>query len=315
MSDSRSGPVQRWRPLGRVLHQPPTAEWSASHAAYPTPLVLADGRVRVFFATRDPANRSNVASVDLSLDGDQWEQVSGVHGPALRPGPRGAFDADGVTLGSMVRHEGRLYGFYLGWTLPKNVPFTNTVGLAMSDDDGLSFERFSPAPILGLTRHNPFVLGYPFVHRLGDRWHMLFGTHAHWGPEGLDMLHIVKEAFSDDLIHWQDEERVVVDVLGDRDPLEWAVSRPGVIQEADGSFSMWFARRYSDYRLGFATSQDGVTWQRADEQLTFLGEPAAWEDRERTYPWVFDHGGERYMLYNGNGYGREGFGLAILERD
>ena len=32
------------------------------------------------------------------------------------------------------------------------------------------------------------------------------------------------------------------------------------------------------------------------------------------YPYVFDHAGNRYMLYNGNGYGRTGFGMAILER-
>jgi len=32
------------------------------------------------------------------------------------------------------------------------------------------------------------------------------------------------------------------------------------------------------------------------------------------YPYVFDHAGSRYMLYNGNGYGRTGFGIAILER-
>jgi hypothetical protein len=31
------------------------------------------------------------------------------------------------------------------------------------------------------------------------------------------------------------------------------------------------------------------------------------------YPCVFDHFGTRYMLYNGNGYGATGFGLAIQE--
>ncbi len=32
------------------------------------------------------------------------------------------------------------------------------------------------------------------------------------------------------------------------------------------------------------------------------------------FPRVFDHGGRRFMLYNGNGYGKTGFGLAVLER-
>lgn len=31
------------------------------------------------------------------------------------------------------------------------------------------------------------------------------------------------------------------------------------------------------------------------------------------YPFVFDHRGERFMLYKGNGYGKTGFGLAIME--
>lgn len=31
------------------------------------------------------------------------------------------------------------------------------------------------------------------------------------------------------------------------------------------------------------------------------------------YLFVFDHNGKRYMLYAGNGFGKTGFGLAILE--
>jgi hypothetical protein len=31
------------------------------------------------------------------------------------------------------------------------------------------------------------------------------------------------------------------------------------------------------------------------------------------YPAVFDCMGQRYLFYNGNGYGRTGFGLAVLE--
>jgi hypothetical protein len=33
------------------------------------------------------------------------------------------------------------------------------------------------------------------------------------------------------------------------------------------------------------------------------------------YPCVFDAAGGRYMLYNGDGHGRTGFGLAVLEQD
>jgi len=127
------------------------------------------------------------------------------------------------------------------------------------------------------------------------------------------MLHVIKEARSSDLVSWTPSGAVTVDVAGPTDPSEFATSRPVVLREADNSLSMWYARRRPDYELGFARSIDGVKWERRDQDLRFTGQPEAWEDKERTYPFVFDHGGRRYMLYNGNGYGREGFGIAILE--
>jgi hypothetical protein len=40
-----------------------------------------------------------------------------------------------------------------------------------------------------------------------------------------------------------------------------------------------------------------------------------WDAEMIEYPFILDHQGERYMLYNGNGYGKTGFGLAILEHN
>jgi hypothetical protein len=31
------------------------------------------------------------------------------------------------------------------------------------------------------------------------------------------------------------------------------------------------------------------------------------------YPCAFEHRGRIYMLYHGNGYGKTGFGLAVME--
>jgi hypothetical protein len=124
---------------------------------------------------------------------------------------------------------------------------------------------------------------------------------------------VIKEARSSDLVTWNPSNAVVIDVAGPEDPMEFAISRPSVLREPDDSLSMWYARRRPDYELGFARSTDGIRWQRRDQDVRFAGTREDWEDKERTYPFVFDHGGRRYMLYNGNGYGREGFGLAVLE--
>lgn len=128
------------------------------------------------------------------------------------------------------------------------------------------------------------------------------------------MKHVIKEAVSTDGFNWAPSGTVSIPLKGSADPEEFAVSRPTVIAEGDGSWSMWYARRRPGYELGFASSSDGgMTWQRKDELIRWKDKPFGWDDLEQTYPCVFDHGGHRYMLYNGNGYGRSGFGLAILE--
>jgi hypothetical protein len=302
-----------WRPLGRVFSPTAGEPWCVSHASYPTALPLAGGNVRVFYSTRDKASRSSTASLDLMIDGERFEVSKPPRGPLLTPGARGSFDADGVTVSSVVAHDGKLYAFYLGWTVLVRVPFTNFIGVAVSDDDGQTFRRCSSVPVIGRGPENPLTVGYPFVLRDGPGWRMWFGSHLHWGQQGMEMLHVVKQARSPDLLQWTPSDAAVIDVAGPADPAEFAISRPVVLREPDGSLSMWYARRRPHYELGFARSTDGERWERCDQDIRFVGTPEAWEDKERTYPFVFDHGGRRYMLYNGNGYGREGFGLAILE--
>ncbi len=38
---------------------------------------------------------------------------------------------------------------------------------------------------------------------------------------------------------------------------------------------------------------------------------SGWDSEMVEYPFVFDHSGSRYMLYNGNSYGKTGFGIAV----
>jgi hypothetical protein len=76
---------------------------------------------------------------------------------------------------------------------------------------------------------------------------------------------------------------------------------------------MWYSRRGPDYRLGYAESPDGDSWVRLDEACDLAPSADGWDSVTVEYASVFDHGGARFMLYNGNGYGRTGFGVAVLE--
>src|SRR5258708_15246077 len=177
-----------WRPMGRVFAPSAAAPWSVSHATNPTALALGGERVRVFFSTRDATNRSSAASIDLALDGERFEVQGVPRGPLLTPGERGCFDADGVTVSSVIAHDGRLYAFYLGWTVLTHVPFTNFIGLAVSDDGGENFQRPRNVPVVGRSAENPPTLGYPPVLRDGSGWRVGFCPHLHLGARRLQML-------------------------------------------------------------------------------------------------------------------------------
>ena len=307
---------QQWRRLGQIVTPKPTNAWWHSHASYPTALVREDGLVDVYFSVRDHANRSSVTRTVLDISQSGFEVVEAASTPLLMPGARGTFDADGVTAGCVIRHDGRLYLYYLGWTVGVSVPFTNFIGLAIADPGASQFRRYKTVPIIGRSEANPLTVGYPWVLPGGDGgFRMWFGSHLTWGAEGLQMEHAVKSAGSSDGLVWQAEARTVVPLLGLADPAEFAVSRPTVLLEPDGTLSMWYARRRPHYEIGFAKSDDGLAWQRQDAAVAFVGEVGAWEQSERTYPCVFDHRGRRFMLYNGDGYGRAGFGLAVLEEN
>jgi hypothetical protein len=97
-----------------------------------------------------------------------------------------------------------------------------------------------------------------------------------------------------------------------QNPREYAFGRPFVLAE-DGRYKMWYSVRGDAYRIGYAVSRDGVRWERQDERAGIDVSDSGWDSEMIEYPWVFDAAGRRYMLYNGNGYGRTGIGLAVRE--
>jgi hypothetical protein len=71
--------------------------------------------------------------------------------------------------------------------------------------------------------------------------------------------------------------------------------------------------RERSYRTGYAESQDGVSWERMDDAAGIDVSDEGWDSRMIEYPSVYDHGGRRHLLYNGNGFGESGIGHAVLE--
>lgn len=124
----------------------------------------------------------------------------------------------------------------------------------------------------------------------------------------------IKYDESSDGIHWRRQPSVAIDFCYDN---EYAISRPSVLH-SDDLYHMWYSHRASpsgeNYRIGYAESKNGIDWQRHDDWVQLDTSADGWDSDMIEYPCVFDLDGARYMLYNGNEFGKSGIGLAVLEQ-
>jgi hypothetical protein len=297
-----------WRRCEQIIEPLQLGDWAVSHAAVPFVRADGNGRLELFFSPRDSEQRSHTARGELSISED-GAVVSNVE-PVLAPGPLGAFDDSGAMGSCLVRHAGREHLYFIGWNVGVTVPFTTFVGCAASED-GRSFKRVSPAPVVGRSDADPFLATSPWVLVDGGRWRMWYASGVRWveGEKGPRHEYRIVHAESEDGIAWLPTRDVCIDFASEE---EYALARPCVVRDSDG-YRMWFSHRGPAYSIGYAESDDGLTWVRDDERGGLRPHGNGWESRSVEYPCVFDHDGRRWMLYNGNGYGETGIGLAVLE--
>jgi hypothetical protein len=300
----------KWRKLGLVFAPESAGEWLQSHAANPVAEHLGDDLFRVYFSPRDSRNRSQIASILVNVSGE----VATVVGDSLRHelahGRNGRFDDSGVTVTGLVCEGSRRVLYYLGWNRAVTIPFRNAIGAAIAEGADGRFERVSEGPLVDRNPVDPISLSYPFLLRDGGRFRIWYGSCVEWrGSTVTDYEFSLKYAESADGLSW---ERTGEIALGCNYPTEDAVARPHVVREG-GRFRMWYSRKKGPcYRIGYAESLDGHSWVRMDDAAGIDVSPGeSWDSESIEYPFIFDHAGRRYMLYNGNGYGKTGFGLAV----
>jgi hypothetical protein len=298
----------KWSRVGLVFRPEGQRPWLHSHASNPTALPLGGTRIRVFIGGRDAGNRSQIAFFDMDL-ADPLREVELCAEPVLTPGSRGAFDDSGTSVGCVLKADGATFLYYVGWNLGVTVPFRNSIGLAVAATPDGPFRKVSAAPVLDRADEDPFSVSYPWVLRDGGGFRMWYGSNLEWGPDFAGMRHAIRHATSKDGRTWS---RRAAPVLGPAGAGESVLVRPCVVRDPD-RFRMWFSARGTEYRLGYAESADGLSWERRDADAGLAPSGSGWDAHAIAYPHVFDCAGERWILYNGDGFGRTGIGLARLE--
>ncbi|MCE5983153.1 MULTISPECIES: hypothetical protein [unclassified Pseudomonas] len=317
----------KWKKLGKVFN--PTEHSLANHcvefAQSPQTLVLED-RVRVYFSTRERDSLgkflSHVAYADYALDMSRLLDVS--QHTVLPLGGLGCFDEHGIFPINVLRDGDRVLAYTTGWNRKVSVSADAAIGLAISHDNGQTFQRHGTGPVMAASLHEPFLVADAFVQRHGDRLHMWYIYGTQWkkfnNSEAPDRVYKIAHATSSDGIDWQRDGR---QIISDRLDADECQALPTVIR-LNGVYHMYFCYRQAygfrqdpgrGYRLGYARSHDLVNWERDDSLAGIDISSDGWDSQMQCYPHLFESEGKVYLLYNGNEFGRHGFGLAVLESD
>jgi hypothetical protein len=304
----------KWQKLG-LLYSPSGANRHPkllSHAANPVPVLIEGNVYRVFFSGRDADNRSSVGAVDIDIVSRKIIQEHSR--PFFEHGSERSFYADGVSIGNCYEVNGVQYMLFMGWQAPKGVHWRGDVGRLVVQSD-LSLELDSAVPFMGVHPIDPLSLSYPWVlkNEMGG-YNMWYGSTTAWDAGNGEMLHVINHAVSNDGHHWQRKGHVVPYSLGTAQ----AFSRPTVIGNQGDGYHMWFSYRSGageKYRIGYAYSQNGQAWELRLNEAGIDVSPSGWDSEMIEYPFIFYHKGQRFMLYNGNGYGETGFGMAVLTNE
>ncbi len=294
-----------------------------SHAQSPQVLPLDDG-VRIYFSTRsrDASGKflSHVSFVEMDTTLTEVRRTAPQ--PVISLGGRGCFDEHGIFPMNVLRVDNEVWAYTTGWNRRVSVSVDTGIGRVVSRDGGLTFDRSGAGPVLGPSLHEPFLVGDGFVLREGGGFAMWYIFGHRWvrsAPDAApDRVYKIGRASSKDGLTWQASQGrcIIPDVLGPNE----CQALPSVLYR-DGIYHMVFCFRdvhgFRDdpsrgYRLGYASSKDGINWLRDDDALGLKGDQDAWDEQMQCYPHLCEVSGKVYLLYNGNRFGEHGFGAARL---
>lgn len=313
----------KWQKLGKIFDplEYTLARDFVGFAQSPQTLVLHD-RVRIYFSTRlQDGNKflSHVQYVDMSRDLTEIMDLS--RHEVLPLGATGCFDEHGIFPFHVVPYKSKVYGYTTGWTRRVSVSADSGIGLVISDDDGKTFQRYGAGgPVMMASLHEPFLVADAFVREYDGILHMWYIHGTAWIKKDdvtpSDRIYKIAHATSDDGINWQREGRLII-----ADAFDHECQALPTVLKIGARYHMYFCYRHmfdfrqdpsKSYRIGYAYSDDLINWTRADHQAGITTTAGDWDGDMMCYPHIFACDGAIYLLYNGNQFGKHGFGAAKL---
>ncbi|CAM4043076.1 hypothetical protein FLAN108750_07160 [Flavobacterium antarcticum] len=297
-----------WNKLGNIFDSSKHNE-IISHASNPVAIKLKDNIYRIFFSTRNQERKSSVAFIDIDII--SLEVVGTLSKIVFKYGANESFYSHGVSIGNCYTQADKNFILFMGWQLRENEHWKGEIGrLELLNKKDLILTPSSA--FMKLDKEDPISLSYPYVVNHNNIYKMWYGSTLDWTSENDEMIHVINYATSTDGENWNKHGIAIPYEIG----VAQAFSKPSVIIDENG-YHMWYSYRSGDgtkYRIGYSFSNDGINWERKHDEVGIDVSELGWDSEMICYPFIFYHNGETYMLYNGNDYGKTGFGLAILEK-
>jgi hypothetical protein len=292
-------------------------EYIQSHASIPFAQCIEDDLFRIYFSSRNENGKSLPFYIEAKVSDGTIVLTSDVVGPILELGKLGSFDDSGIMPSCLVKNNNQLFLYYIGWNPQVTVSYRLSIGLAISNDNGVTFARYSDGPVCDRSLHEPYFNTAPYIIHENGKWRMWYISCTGWEiiNDYPEPSYHIKYAESDDGIHWNKERHICLDY----DEVAKALGRPCVIKQKEG-YEMFFSYRNTNqyrvssqngYKIGRAVSSDGKHWEKQYASTGIALSDSGWDSQMMEYCHVFEHKGIQYMLYNGNDFGKEGFGYAI----
>ncbi len=311
-----------WQKLGKIFDPQDwqTPSWMHSFAQAPC-VIPYDNFLRVYFSCR-PAPDSKGSYVSycgfIEIDNDNFFNIRRIsQKPLLELGGLGMFDEFGTYPISVLHLKNSYVAYYAGWTRCESVPFNVAIGRAESLN-GETFTKTGKGPVLSYSVDEPFVISGPKIRKFADKWYLFYISGTKWvlDKNKPEPVYKIRLAVSDDGLTWH---KVNKDLIESRIEADEAQASPDVFFY-NGKYHMFFCYRYSTnyrnsnfgYRIGYAWSEDMLTWHRNDSKVGLTISETGWDSEMISYPHIFELNNKLYMMYLGNGVGKTGFGIAEL---
>jgi len=281
-----------WNKKGLIYCTDGKYDFNKSHASVPTIYKVSEHILRIYFASRDINNRTYISYIEV--EADDPKKILYIHNkPIIEPGKKGMFDDCGAMPSHAINVNNQVWMYYLGWNVRNTIAYHNSIGLALSKDGGITFEKFSEGPLFDRNYIEPYYSAAPYILRENKIWKMWYLSNTKWveyNGKNEPFYHI-KYAESKNGIDWKREGKVAIDY---KDENESGIVRACVLKDHK-TYKMWYSYRNlqnyrtdknNSYRIGYAVSTNGIDWTRKDDESGIDVSEGGWDSEMIEYPFV-----------------------------